>query len=315
MGCLPLLVALLASPADAAWRLPWREPAEGLIRPVQALHDQNRPNEVVASLQPDFIQRLRGKDLRQAYVLLGENLDRLGRTDDAIGVYQLGVKLFPDNVDLLTRQAGLLHRSGLDAQAKPLLLKALKKEPRHAGAHLGLAEIYRAQSFLDQSATHYEAALEERPDSAAIWGEYSEVLLASRDHRTADLALRRAVELASADPQPRILLAFALREQGDLTAAIARIDEALALGAGFETRRAKALWLIEAERRAEAVKEAELVLKASPGDAAALWVRARAHLADGRKAEARRDLAALEAAAPKDGFAARAARALIKVLR
>ena len=127
--------------------------------------------------------------------------------------------------------------------------------------------------------------------------------------------LRRAVELASADPQPRVLLAFALRAQDDLVGAVARLDEALALGAGFEVRRAKALWLLEAGRRAEAVKEAELVLKASPGDAAALWVRARARAAEGRKADALKDLAALEAASAPDAFAARAARAWAKVLR
>lgn len=310
-----LLLLALALPAGAAWRLPWREPAEGLIRPVQALHDQNRPQDVIAALKPEFMQKLRGKDLRQAYVLLGENLDRAGRVDEAVGVYQLGVKLFPDNVDLLTRQAGVLHRSGLDASAKPLLLKALQKEPRHVGAHIGLAEIYRSQSFLEQSATHYEAALEEQPGRAELWGEYSEVLLASRDFRTADLALRRAVELAPADPQPRILLAFALREQGDLTGAVLRLDEALDLGAGFEVRRAKALWLVEAGRRAEALKEAELVLKAAPGDAAALWARARVRRAEGRKADALKDLAALEDAAPRDGFLGRAARSFAGTMR
>lgn len=310
-----LLLLALALPAGAAWRLPWREAADGRIRPVQALHDQNRSKEVVATLQPDFMQKLRGKDLRQAYVLLGENLDRLGRADDAVGVYQLGVKLFPDNVDLLTRQAGLLHRSGMLASAKPLYLKALIKEPRHAGANLGLAEIFRTQSFLEQSASHYEVALEELPERADIWGEYAEVLLAARDYRTADLALRRAVELAPADPQPRVLLAFALREQGDLPGALARLDEALALGADFPARRAKALWLIEAGRRADALKEADLVLKASPGDVAALWVRARARLGEGRKADALKELDALGASAPKDSFPARAAAALAKVLR
>lgn len=311
-----LLALLLALPASAAWRLPWREPTEGLIRPVQALHDQNKPHDVVAALTPEFMQKLRGTDLRQAYVLRGENLDRLGRTDEAIGVFQLGVRLFPDNVDLLTRQAGLLQRAGLDAQAKPLFLKALKKEPRHVGAHLGLAAIYRAQSFLDQSATHYEAVLESLPGRADIWGEYAEVLLASRENTTAALALRRAVELAAGDPQPRVLLAFALREQGDLTGALARLEEALDLGAGIEVRRAKALWLVEAGRRAEALAEAELVLKKSPGDAAALWARARVRLAEGRKADALRDLAALEAAAVnRETFPARAAQALIRAVQ
>lgn len=310
------LAVLLAAPASAAWtwRLPWREPSEGKIRPVQALHDANKPHEVVASLTPEFMAKLRGTDLRQAYVLRGENLDKLGRIDEAIGVYQLGVRLFPQNVDLLSRQAGLLHRSGLDNQAKPLFLAALEREPKHAGAHLGLAEIYRSQSFFAQAATHYEAVLEERPQEASIWADYAEVLLAQQEHKTADLALRQAVRLAAADPLPRVMLGFARRAQGDLSGAVTRLEEALDLGAGVEVRRAKALWLLEAGRRAEALKETELVLKASPGDAAALWVRARARLAEGRKVDALRDLSSLEAAAPKDSFPARAAAALAKTI-
>lgn len=310
------LPALLAAPASAwTWRLPWREASEGLIRPVQTLHDQNKPYEVIAALTPEFMQRLRGTDLRQAYLLRGENLDRVGRTDEAIGVYQLGVRLFPENVDLLTRQAGLLHRAGLDNQAKPLLLKALTREPQHAGAHLNLAEIYRGQSFFDQSATHYEAVLELRPNDAALWGEYAQVLLAQGEHKTADLALRRAASLAPADPAPRILLGFALRAQGDLDGAVSHLDEALGLGAGVEARRAKALWLVEAGRFEEALKDAELVLQAAPGDAAGLWARARARLAGRRTAEALKDLAALEAAVPKESFAARAAAEFAKGLR
>lgn len=313
---LAALLLLLAGPAAAwSWRMPWKEPSDGRIRPVQALHDAGKSYEVLAALTPEYMQRLRGTDLRQAYLLRGENLDKLGRIDEALGVYQLGVKLFPENVDLLTRQAGLLHRAGLDNQARPLFERALKKEPKHAGAHLALAEIFRAESYFDQSATHYEAVLEERPKDAAVWGEYAEVLLAQQDYKTADLALRQAVMLAAADPQPRILLAFALREQGDLAGALSRLDEALDLGADIGARRAKALWLIEAGRREEAVKEAELVLKAAPGDAAALWARARVRAGQGRKAEALKDLAALETAAAKDSFMARAARKFAESLR
>lgn len=301
----------LALPAPAQIRWPWREPSEGRIRPIQALHDANRSDAVVEALRPEFMQKLRGTDLRQAYVLLGENLDRLGRVDEAIGVYQLGVTLFPRNVDLLTRQAGLLNRAGLYNQAKPLFERALVREPRHVGANLGLAEVYRSLSYFEQSAAHYETALEEQPARPALWGDYAEVLLAMQDYRTADLALRKAVELAPLDPQPRVLLGFAQRAQGDLAGAVARLDEALALGAGAEARRAKALWLLESRRPREALKESELVLKAFPGDAAALWVRARVRLAEGRRSEALKDLGALESASG-EAFAGRAARALAK---
>lgn len=308
-ACAAALALLLAAAPARAWRL-WGEPSDKKIRPVQALHDANKAAEVVAALTPQFMQTLRGTDLRQAYVLLGENLFRLGRIDQALGVYQLGVQLFPKNVDLLTRQAGLLHAASLDEQAKALYRKALDLEPKHFGARLGLAEIDKALGFPDRAAAHYEAALEtleKRPD---VWRDYAEVLLAQRQFKTAELALERALALEPDDPDALVLLAFVLRARDGHDGAIARLDGALARGAGVGARRAKALWLLEAGRLPEAEAEAARVLAEVPGDAAALWVRARARLAVGQGVKARDDLA-LAAGEPDDArFSARAARAL-----
>lgn len=304
-----LLLSLLLLPGPArAWRL-WGEPSDKKIRPVQALFDAHRHAEVTAALTPDFLQTLRGTDLRQAYVLMGSSLDRLGRVDEAIGVYQLGVKLFPKNVDLLTRQGDLLHRTGLNEQARALYLKALVYEPKHFGAHLGLAEIDRRFGFLDRSASHYEAALETLADRADVWRSYADTLLAQRDWQTADLAIARALSLEPGNPDGHVLTAFARRGKGDLAGALAALDEALAAGAGVGARRAKALWYLEAGRPAEAAAEADRVLKESPGDEAALWARARAELAGNMPANARALLSSLAVAERLD-FPARAARGL-----
>lgn len=300
---------LLAALGSCAWR-PFGEPSDGKIRPVQALNDAGRSEEVVAALTPAYIAGLRGTDLRQAYVLLGDNLAALGRVDQAVGVYQLGATLFPRNVDLMTRLGGLLHRAGLDDQARPLFAKALEFEPRHFGAHRGLAEIERSRGSLDRAAQHYEVALETLDREAVVWREYAEVLLESNEHRTADLALKRALVLEPRHPEAHVLLAFAKRAQGDLAAAAASLDEALALGADAGARRAKALWLLEAGRHAEARAEAEVLLSSAPGDAAALWVRARARLAEGERSRALADLAAI-----KGGMPERAAAALLESLR
>lgn len=302
-----LLLLLLASPARA-WR-PFGEASDKKIRPVQELHDARKHQEVLAALTPDFIQTLRGTDLRQAYVLKGDNLDILGRADEALGVYQLGVKLFPKNVDLLTRQGDILHRTGLDEQARVFYMKALLYEPRHFGAQLGLAEIDRKSGFLDRSASHYEIALETLDRRADIWRSYAETLLAQRDWTTAELAIARSIKLDPQNPEGQVLTAFARRAQDDLPGALTALDAGLALGAGVGVRRAKALWLVESDRHAEAAAEAETILKEAPGDAAALWVRARASLASGRYADGSADLAALSPDARQD-FTARAARGL-----
>ena len=310
---LPLAFALALAAAPArSWRL-FGEPSDGKIRPVQRLSDAHKTAEVLAALTPEFIQTLRGTDLRQAYVLLGDNRVALGRRSEALGDYQLGVSLFPNNVDLLTRLASLLHNNGLDEQAKRLYQTALQYEPRHWGAHLGLAEIDHRLGFLDRSADHYEIALDVLNKRADVWRDYAEVLLALRETATAELALQKALELEPLDPNAHVLLAFSRRDSGDLSGAIEQLDAAEALdtsvGAGIGERRAKALYLLEAGRLKEAAAEANEVLAAAPDDGAALWVRARVLLASGDAAGAERALAQVKNVDGSE-FAAQAARAL-----
>ena len=300
---------LLAAPVRA-WRL-FGEPSDGKVRPIQVLNDAGKPREVLAALTPQFIQTLRGTDLRQAYILLGDSHDKLGRSDEAVSDYQLGVALFPNNVDLLVRQAMLLHREGLDEQAKPLFLRAIAIEPKHGNAHQGLAEIDRRLGFLDRSATHYEIALAAFESRAELWRDYAEVLLALREFKTADLALRKALSLEPKSPDAHVLLAFARRAQDDYAGAFDDLDAAEALGAGVGARRAKALFLLEAGRTAQAREEADSVLRDSPGDGAALWVRARALMERGDQSGAVSELEHVKASrAGRSGFAAQAAKAL-----
>lgn len=310
-----LTVAVLTAAAPArAWSL-FGEPSDKKIRPVQALHDAGKPREVVAALTPEVLATLRGTDLRQAYVLLGDDLQKLGRPDEALSQYQLGVSLFPKNVDLLVRQAMLLHANHLDDQARPLFDRVLALEPKHWNAHQGLAEIDRRQGFLDRAAAHYETTLEAADARADIWRDYAEVLLALREYKTADLALRRSISLEPRNPDARVLLAFAQRAQGDLLGAADDLAQAAGLGAGIGALRARALILVEAGRFAEAEADADAVLKTVPGDAAACWAKARARLSRGDLDGAAQDLAAVRPADGRGGFGPAAAQTLAAEIR
>jgi tetratricopeptide (TPR) repeat protein len=288
------------------------DPSDGKIRPVQRLNDEHKSVEVLAALTPQFIQTLRGTDLRQAYVLMGDSHAALGREAEALGDYQLGVSLFPKNVDLLTRLATLLHRNGLDEQAKPLFQTALLYEPRHWGAHLGLAEIDKRYGFFDRAADHYEIAIAVLKKHADVWRDYAEVLMALHEPATAELALAKAIELDAKNPDAHVLLAFARRGQAppDLAGAVAELDAALALGADVGTRRSKALFLLEAGRLDEARTEADAVLQAVPDDGVGRWVRARVLLAAGDERGAARELDSVKSSDGLESFSMRAARVL-----
>jgi tetratricopeptide (TPR) repeat protein len=139
----------------------------------------------------------------------------VGHLDNALGVYQLGVQLYPKDLNLLTELGLLLHRSKLEEQAEPMFQKVLKIHPNNAAAHIGLGEIDHALGFLERSAEHYEKALETMSDHAGIWADYAEVLISARDYKTGELAARRAL-LLSENADARVDLARALRGEGRL---------------------------------------------------------------------------------------------------
>jgi tetratricopeptide (TPR) repeat protein len=306
-----LAAALVCAGAARASWWPFGEASDGKIRPIQKISDAGRFADVLAALNPQFLQTLRGEDLRTAYVLRGLALERLGLPDQALGEYQVGAGLFPRNVQLLTLEGGLLHRNGLDEHARELFLTALRYDPNSASAHLGLAEIESRLGFLDRSAAHYESALEKLSGRAGVWRDYAQVLLALGELPTADLALRKALELEPRSADAHVLLGFVKRAQGDYDEALLQLDEAVELGAGTGALRAKALWLLEAGRPKDASAAADAVLSVVPDDAAGIWVKTRLLLAQNPPRAAALLAPLAEGAGDETpSFATRAARAL-----
>lgn len=270
---------LAAAPARSWWGRGAQD-----VEALQAQYNAGRYESVITQLDPVGLQRLRGHSLRRGYILLGASYEKAGHPDRALGVYQVGARLFPRDQELLTRLAQLMHSSGLDEQAQPLYEHILKVNSDNPYAHLGLAEIDRTLGFLDRSAEHYERALEGLSDRAGIWQDYAELLYQARDYRTAELAVRRAQSLDSKDTST-LDLALILRELGRADEALAEL-EPLAKAGNVGAIRARALWLMESGRDEQARTEVEALERQAPGDALALYVRARLELKAGRKAQA-----------------------------
>ncbi|MFX9630925.1 tetratricopeptide repeat protein, partial [Acinetobacter baumannii] len=80
----------------------------------------------------------------RGFALLGQSYERMGRIEEALRVSQLAQGLYPDDIDILSDLAELLHRSQLDDRARPYYLRVLKIHPNNAMANRGLAEIERS---------------------------------------------------------------------------------------------------------------------------------------------------------------------------
>lgn len=305
MNLLLAAALALAAPAAAALRF-WSDSIDA----QRSLFEAGKYSEVVAKLSPDRMQRLRGSTLREAYFLLGASHDRLGRVDEALGVFQLGAKLYPQDINLLSELATLLHRMKLEEQAEPLFQRVLKIHPHNARAHLGLAEIDQALGFYDRSAEHYEKALEKFGNQASLWISYGEVLLSLQDHKTAELAARKALSLA-ATAEASILLARSKRAAGLLDEALEAMAAASAASPErVEIKLTRALWLLEAARFDEAEAVAVAALDADSRDPLALWIRARARLRAGQRRDALLYLRMAAASGRRAPFVARAAERL-----
>lgn len=302
------LAFLLCAPSQAWWWTTRNDP----LQEARQHFNTSLYRQVVIDLSPAALQKLRGETLRKGYLLLGQSHERLGAPDKALGIYQVAVKLFPQDLELMTQQASLLHIAGLNEQAEPLYAKVLSIHPNNTLANLGLAEIDHALGFLARSAERYEKALQEDlAEKPYIWRDYGEVLYEQRDYVTAEAAIRKALAL-SPDSDSSIDLALIQHAQGLGAKAL---ETLAALPHRAELDRLRALWLIEEGRHAEAEPLLTDLLKADPEDTLAHYISARLHLKAGRREAALKDLEAASAGGKTARFTAEVAAAMLKDLR
>lgn len=277
----------------------------------QRLFEQGRYADVVAMLSSDAMQKLRGKELASAMFTLARSYERLNKLDKALSIYQLGIKLFPKDIRLLTGLAQLFHRTNLEERARPLYSRVLEIEKNNIQARLGLAAIDHVLGLLERSADHYELVLEQSPEDAALWRDYAKVLLEMRDFKTAELAVQRSLSLRPGAADTLFVQALVLRGQGRLDEALRVLKALLANGRPPHVVAAQALWLLEAGRNDHASAAAMAAMEDGRTRAVARWVLAMTQARAGRRIEAAGQLKALVAESPA-GFEAEAASALLR---
>jgi tetratricopeptide (TPR) repeat protein len=97
--------------------------------------------------------------------MLGNCLDHLGERDKAKEVYRRGLKLAPDDSQLLFNLAVTLARTGGLDEARALAQNNVRKNPWHVSGHLLLGKIFEMQGFRVPAAFSYMRFLALEPTS------------------------------------------------------------------------------------------------------------------------------------------------------
>lgn len=289
------------------------------IDPLSAqreLYSRGSFQQAAAALTPEVMARLPRRHRSEGHALLARSLEASGRLDEALSAYQYGEALYPDNLELLSGLAWLLHRQGLDDRARPLFERIVDIHPNNASGNLGLSEILRAQGDFAQAQVRIETALSEAgwAENPAVQRDYAELLADRQLYEAAARAADKSLSLTRT-PDTLVVAARIARQRGLSPDAYALLAESLSLDPGRdEARRERALWLLEDGRLDDATAEAQGLLDRVPGDALAFWVRGVARARQGDFPGARADLGAAAARRRENPFIARAALAFLQEL-
>lgn len=92
------------------------------------------------------------------------------RYDEAIGVYTMGLRNEPENVELLYGYGTALRATGQNEKALGRFEAALKLDPRHAGALVGKAAIYYELGNVPEAFRLLESAVAAAPANPLAYG-------------------------------------------------------------------------------------------------------------------------------------------------
>jgi tetratricopeptide (TPR) repeat protein len=214
--------------------------------------------------------------LAKAPYNLGLALVRLQRIDDAIAAYEQALIVHPDFVPAHFNLATLLAQLQRTGEAIPHFTRALEVEPDFAAAHynLGIALVsdgrpseadrhfttavelepeFARQRFQigmllaahrqpAQAVAHYRAALQDHPDNGEIYYHLGHSLAALDQWPEAIDAFRMAGKLQFASAYPRAALAWALRHQGQESAAQVEYDRVVRMDPQWPQTASRKAW-------------------------------------------------------------------------
>ncbi len=219
-----------------------------------------------------------------AHDLLGFELAKEGKLDEAAAHFRRALDHAPGDFDAASRLADVLSKQGNDAEAEAVLRRAIAVSPRIGALARRLAIVLEQQGRFAEALAEAERAVAADPSDAdalhvrAIAHEGLGRLPEARSD------LERALELTAESSETAILsmrLARLLLKAGDLDGAERAIARAIAADpSNAEARRGRARILLLRGRESEAASDLEASVRldatSTPGLCDLAWLRATA---------------------------------------
>jgi tetratricopeptide (TPR) repeat protein len=195
--------------------------------------EQGKPGEAVAHLRRSLALR----PSAAAQFNLGTALAHAGEDDAAIASYEAALRERPDYAVAHNNLGALLLNRGKVAEAAPHLEAAVRLAPQDADAQQNLGVLLSAMGDGAGAREHFIAASALRPDwpdpvIAAAWIMATGPAAVRDLPRATGLAERAVRQTGGRDARALNALGVAYGEAGDLTRAIAALQQAAPLASG-----------------------------------------------------------------------------------
>ena len=178
-------------------------------------------------IAPDAMAKIQERFL-DAYSFLRAGManERTSNYLGAVRLYQRGLAIEPDNVELLNAMGFALFQQGKSQEAIAELEKAVAIDPRHVKARNNLALAAIDAGELELAEAHYRESLAIKPD-AAIYNDLGFVLERMGMSEDAEAAYRKALALNPKSGAANYNLGASLVRQGRTNEAIVHLKAAI----------------------------------------------------------------------------------------
>jgi tetratricopeptide (TPR) repeat protein len=216
----------LVNATHDSYRLVRVRAAASLARyPAAWLKDADQ--EKVQQANQEYLASLTARpDQWSSHYNLGNYYLNRGEFKEALASYDAALRLEPQAAMVMVNAAMAYAQAGEPNQAEKSLAKAIKIAPDNAAAHFNLGLLKAEQNRPQEAEGELQEAF--RLDPGMAQAAYNLCILVARDRPGEALSwCRRAVDLNPTEPKYAYTLAFYQKEQGDLKAGAATLEDFL----------------------------------------------------------------------------------------